>query len=625
MRILIQLILFFLPFVSVSAQYYSIYFDKPTEYEVVRGKAEIIAGKGKKGSPALRLSSNTKVLIPVKIEPNSQYRIAIWLRTTSGSENISLSIGDLGKWGISLSSALPNWSKAQDQFCVGNKSTITLEVEYPASATDAYGWIDDIKIQRLGEYEEKKNIHGIPPIGKRKIRTEFGLEMQPDEKMQWMLDAKLGMFIHWGPYAGPARGEWYMERSGVRPEKYRKICFPGTSDVSFDASKFNPDEWIDLAKKAGMRYATMTTMHHDGYALFESHHYNAFTSMQTHGRDFVKEFVMACRRGGLKVGLYKTLINWRYPGYFDVNGGDMTPNSFKWQGDKQNKENARIMKDELYYQVKELMTNYGKIDQLYWDGAWVSMRGHDPDGVPFWESGKYLSDDNQWPIDPENIVRENGTGKPLGLMGMVRQLQPDLVVNPRSGWHGDYLSEEGGGPVKGPVRTDVVEKNFAIHSNWGYSESAEDTARIMPLQKIKRICADCMVRNMCFLMNVGPDRFGVIPKGLRQRFLEFGSWVNTISEAIYGTRGGPWDPEDGQYGFTYNDNKIYIYFLGGYTDSQFDLPELNKGMKVVSVRYLASKKPVQYNQKGVKVKLQGLQLPKDDITVLELQLNKSVY
>ena len=181
----------------------------------------------------------------------------------------------------------------------------------------------------------------------------------------------------------------------------------------------------------GARYATLTTMHHDGYALFESHYMNAFTSKQTHNRDFVREFVDACHEDGLRVGLYKTLINWRYPGYYDVTGTDCKKNSFGYTTAAWHKENARQMKEELYCQTKELLTNYGKIDILFWDGGWIAQKPSDREGARVWESYKYLTTENPWPVNPLFQVKETSTGRPLGLIGMCRQLQPDILMGRR--------------------------------------------------------------------------------------------------------------------------------------------------------------------------------------------------
>ncbi len=137
----------------------------------------------------------------------------------------------------------------------------------------------------------------------------------------------------------------------------------------------------------------------------------------------------------------------------------------------------------------------------------------------------------------------------------------------------------GNGDVKGGIRGGVVEKCMSLAPWWGYNKKMEDPGCIMPLKRVKRVFADCLVRNMCLLLNVGPDRHGNMPPPVERRMREFGEWVNATSEAIYGTRGGPWEPVEGQYGFCWRDNMVYLYLLGEYTDDSFVLPPLDKGMK----------------------------------------------
>ena len=465
---------------------------------------------------------------------------------------------------------------------------------------------------------------GLPDTPEREIKTDRDIKMQSNEKMQWMMDDKLGMFIHWGLYSGPAKGEWYMENSGIHPDEYRKLAYPESGNQYFDAKDFDADKWAALAKKVGMRYMNMVTEHHDGYALFESKYMNAFTSKQTHNRDFVKEYIAACRKEQLRVGLYKSLINWRFPGYYDVYGTNCVPNKFGYSTSLSHKENARLMKEELYCQVKELMTNYGKIDQLFWDGGWLGQKGSDADAAFFWEPGKYLSDTSQWQVNPYFRDIDSATGKPLGLMGIVRKYQPDLVANPRSGWIGDYTCEEGSGAVKGNIRSGVVEKCMTLTSGWGYTSTMEDPGQIASLKSIKRVLADCMVRNMNFLINVGPDRHGNIPPLIEKRLLEFGNWVNSTAVAIYGTRGGPWQPVDGQYGFCYKDNKIYIYFLGGYTSNTFVLPGVSKGMKVKDAYNVFTNQKIKTTQKGQEIMINNLKPVSGDITIIAVEFNKNV-
>lgn len=621
---LLSVLLLLMP-ITISAQNDISYtFNNGTQqWNVKKGTVEIAVQGAYKGK-ALKLKPNTAVGFKIPVLPSSSYKLTAWMRTESGADDMTMQIGKLGKNNISVTTALATWTKFERVFNVSSDQTSAeLEFIFGNSQGNTSAWVDEINIQRTGDYKEIAYT-GIPEAPKREIKSDLGLEMQPDDKMQWMLDDKLGMFIHWGLYAGPAKGEWYMENNGIRPEEYRKLAYPESGDCYFDAKDFDPEKWVNLAKKMGARYMNMTTQHHDGYALFESKYMNAFTSKQTHNRDFVKEYIDACRKAGLKVGIYKTLINWRYPGYYDVTGTDCKPNKFGYTTDPSHKENARLMKEELYCQTKELVTKYGKIDQLFWDGGWLGQQGSDADGAYFWESGKYMSQDNQWPVNSYFRDIEEGTGKALGLMGMVRKYQPDIVTNIRCGWIGDYTNEEGGGAVKGEIRNGVVEKCFTLAPGWGYTTMMEDPARIMPLKDIKRIFADCMVRNMCFLINVGPDRHGNVPKLIEQRLLEFGNWVNITGEAIFGTRGGPWQPVDGQYGFCYKENVVYVYFLGDYSADSFVMPPIDAGMKVVKAYNILTKKKISTSQKGKNITLKGIKPVSNDLTVIAVVLNKNI-
>jgi alpha-L-fucosidase len=160
----------------------------------------------------------------------------------------------------------------------------------------------------------------------REPQTDMGIRQQDDATMQWFSDAKFGMFIHWGLYAVPAKGEWYMDQAAIPAETYRKYAFDQGDGVFFDANDFDPAAWAQLAKDAGMKYMCLTARYHDGFALFDSQFTNAFTSVQTLHRDLFVEYVRACRAAGLRVGMYYSPINWRYPGYFDVTGTNCAKN-----------------------------------------------------------------------------------------------------------------------------------------------------------------------------------------------------------------------------------------------------------------------------------------------------------
>lgn len=606
---------------ALCAKAQRITFDGEQEnWKVVRGNAKLVASPNVHGK-ALLLQPGTLVSIPVKLTPKSVYKVSAWLRTANGETSVTLQSNDFGNE-FSLTSAKPNWTKVEQTVKIASvKSSPSVQVVFDGASQ---AWVDDISIERVGDYQAHQ-VTGFLPKPHRTLVTDHGVTQQSDEKMKWMHDAKIGMFIHWGLYAGPAVGEWCMENKGMSADEYRKLAYPQSGEQYFDAKDYDANKWMEVARSMGAKYTVLTTMHHDGFALYDSKYMNAFTSKQTLNRDLVREYVEACRKAGMRVGLYRTLINWRYPGYYDINGTDCKPNKFGYTTAAWHKENARQMKEELYCDTKNLMTNYGKIDVLFWDGGWIAQQGSDKDAAPFWESYQYVSSENPWQVNPCFLDKDKATGKYLGLIGMVRKYQPDIVMNPRSGWIGDYTCDEGGGAIRGEIRTQLQEKCISLGRTWGYNPQTEHINSMISLDKLKRFLADCMVRNMNFLINVGPDRHGHIPAAEAELLGQFGSWVNTISDAVYGTSAGPWQPVDDQYGFCYKGNKIYVYFLGGYTGTSLTLPPVNKGYKVKKAYVLDTKQKVKTLQKGTNITLQNIAPNlQGKITVIALEMNKEI-
>jgi alpha-L-fucosidase len=424
----------------------------------------------------------------------------------------------------------------------------------------------------------------------REPQTDMGIRQQDDAAMQWFSDAKFGMFIHWGLYAVPARGEWYMEQSAIPIDTYRKYAFDQGDGVYFDARDYHPAEWVRLAKDAGMKYMCLTARHHDGFALFNSRSTNAFTSVQTLHRDLFGEYVKACRAAGLRVGLYFSPIDWRYPGYYDPTGTNCARNSWGYQTAVWHRENADVMKNEVYEEVRTLFRNYGKIDYLFWDGGWLAQQGSDRDAAFFWEPGKYRDPQNAWPVTPKNSV-DDRTGRPLGLMGIARKYSPAVICNSRSGWLGDFDSAEGGAETRGPVRADPWEKCLNLNqTTWGYSTRQN----LMTETQLTRYLVDAVVRNGNLLLNVGPDRHGKIPDTHAALLRQFGAWLRVVGDSIYGTRGGPWNPVDGQYGFTYKPGKYFIHILPGYHGTEITTPPVPK--KVTGCFDLFTRKALAYAQ-----------------------------
>src|SRR5699024_9721761 len=210
-----------------------------------------------------------------------------------------------------------------------------------------------------------------------------------NRRMEWYLDARFGMFIHWGLYSIAAREEWLRSTEEITKEDYMKYF------EEFDPCDYDPKAWARAAKEAGMKYVVLTAKHHDGFCLFDSQ-YTEFKSTNTKlGRDIVKDFVEAVREEGLKVGLYFTLLDWYhddYPHYGDRH--HPMRNNPAYKNDGRNFDNYLTY---MHNQIREICTNYGKIDLLWFDFSYDDMRGE------------------KW--------------KATELMNMVRSLQPDVIID----------------------------------------------------------------------------------------------------------------------------------------------------------------------------------------------------
>ena len=418
----------------------------------------------------------------------------------------------------------------------------------------------------------------VDPATMPAVADPRALKLSPTD-VKWWQDAKFGMFIHWGLYAIPAQGEWYMNDKKVPAAEYRKLS------EQFNPQHYDPTTWVETAKVAGMKYMVLTARHHDGFAMWDSpssyDHFDAVHSAAK--RDLIAPYVKAARTGGMRVGLYYSPMDWRFPGYFDPKG---LP------------ENAALMKKQTWDQVEELLKNYGHIDILWYDGAWLAMKGTDADAGPFWESDK--------------------------LAQMARTYQPKVVISPRSGWVGDFGTDEGGAAVIGPIKKEPWEKCLNLNeTSWGYNTRQ----RLMSRDRALNMLINAVVRGGNMLLNVGPDKDGVIPEAHVARLKEIGDWLGKYGESIYGTRPGPFQPVDRQYGSTYRGKTIYVHVLrwtpatAATTAEQPDtlvLPALKQ--KITGARVLTSDGRATFAQSDKEVRLQ-LPAEKHDVldTILALE------
>ena len=356
------------------------------------------------------------------------------------------------------------------------------------------------------------------------------------DRMKWFEEARFGMFIHWGVYAAAGRGEWVRSDERMPEETYRQYA------DSFHPDRFDPDLWAELAYEAGMRYAVMTAKHHDGFCMFATNttDYNA---MVYNGRDYVREFLDAFRRKGLKAGLYYSLIDWHHPDY--PHFGDRY---HPMRDDPASMARGRDFNTYLAYmheQVRELCTDYGKLDILWLDFSYDDMTAEK------WQG--------------EKLVR------------MIRNLQPDVILNNRlegsgevfgslvsgtpSACAGDFVSPEQIIPPAGI--TDRYGKHvpweacITMNGSWGYRK---DDHRFKSPRTIVRKLVECVSKGGNMLLNVGPDARGEIPEEEKDILHHIAEWMKVNGESVTGcTYAGMEKPEYGR--ITANGNDLYYHIF----------------------------------------------------------------
>lgn len=396
----------------------------------------------------------------------------------------------------------------------------------------------------------------------------------PPEKKQWWRDAKIGMFIHWGLYSILGRGEWVRHNEHIPEDEYAKLA------DQFTGEQCDMNEWAQLAEDMGAKYMVMVARHHDGFALWDSPgSYKGFTSMNTAShRDFIREYTDACRAHKLRVGIYYSNMDWRFPGYFDPKG---LP------------ESAQAMKKQAYDQVRELCGNYGKVDILWYDGSWLNHSGSDTTAAWLWE--------------------------PVELNKAARKYNPDLLINPRSGWEGDFYCDEGSHEIHGKIIPVPWEKNMCICSGASWGWMADDPPS--DLDWLIRMVVDVITRDGNILLNVAPDGQGRIPENVQERVRELGHWIQENGESIYGTRGGPVEPVDKVYGTTCKGDTIYLHIQDTEAFAGCSVPLLQ--YRIMSCTY--KDQPVDYEQdeQGLRVHLPEAVGHEAD-TILKLKTDRPV-
>ncbi len=377
-------------------------------------------------------------------------------------------------------------------------------------------------------------------------------------RMRWWREAGFGMFIHWGLYSVLGRHEWVMENEGAPVAEYALL-----------AKQFNPKpnaarEWAKLARRAGQKYMVMTTKHHEGFCMFDTRTTGFCATKQAAGRDLVKEYVDAARAEGLRVGFYYSLMDWRHP------------------------DGARCAEDEaarkrfveyIHTHIRELMTNYGKIDVLWYDVAWpLDARG--------WESEK--------------------------MNEMVFRLQPEIIVNNRNKLPGDFSTPEQRIQAEDGGR--AWESCMTMNGSWGYHRSDDDWKT--PKTIIRNLIS-CARDGGNYLLNIGPRPDGSIPGESVRILSAVGQWMDKNGQSIYTT--DRCQPRHSDYAsFTRKGNRLYahVYFWPGSTVAIAGLRTRAK-----SATLLATGRNVEFTQDEFRLRLTGLpeKAPDDPVTTIAVE------
>lgn len=431
---------------------------------------------------------------------------------------------------------------------------------------------------------------------------------QKAQRMQWWTNARFGMFIHWGIYALPARHEWIKSIEQISDEAYQNYF------DFFDPDLYDPNAWAKKAKAAGMKYVVLTAKHHDGFCLFDSKYTDYKSTNTAAKRDLVKEFVEAFRAEGIKIGFYYSLIDWHHP--------DFTVDRFHPQRPQNLSDSAfaRLNKGRdmdkyrsyLFNQVKELLTNYGKIDILWVDFTYPVQHG---------KTSKV------W--DAVNLVK------------LIRKLQPDILLDNRLGLGSyadgqDFLTPEQ--PSAGELaqyKGQFWETCQTFSGSWGYNRDEQSW-------KSQKELLEILITSVSYggniLLNVGPTARGEFDLRANQALDSIGYWMHANSKSIYNCTTapdefqfdkGPKVPNSeavmaslSKLKLTFNaaTRRIYVHLFDYPATGRLTLPGY-KG-KVKYAQFLHDNSEIKMNELGEKLLLSlPEKKPSYEVPVIELVLH----
>lgn len=367
-------------------------------------------------------------------------------------------------------------------------------------------------------------------------------------RMKWWHEAKFGMFIHWGLYSTLGRHEWAMEQEGIPVAEYEKLAW------NFKPKPNAARDWARLAKQAGMKYMVMTSKHHEGFCNFDTKTTNYNAVKTGPGRDLVKEYLDAARGEGLRAGLYFSLMDWHHP-----DGARC----------KTDESARRRFVDYVHAQARELCTNYGKLDVLWYDVNW-------PLSADGWESVK--------------------------LNKMVRGLQPDIILNNRSGIPEDFDTPEQHIQASKGRNWEAC---MTLNDSWGFNKG--DDSWKSPKTVIRNLVT-CVRDGGNYLLNIGPMADGSIPPESTRILSEVGQWMERNGAAVIGSE--PCQPRSSEIATFTRKGKTLHAHVCYWPGEAVSIGGLQT--KVLSAKYLATGESVKFDQDDFRVRLTGLPVEAPD-------------
>lgn len=402
------------------------------------------------------------------------------------------------------------------------------------------------------------------------------------ETRKWFEEARFGLFIHWGVYSTLGDGEWVMNNQRIPVSTYEKL--PGF----FNPVAFDPKEWVQMVKDAGMKYITITSKHHDGFAMYDSKVSDYDVVDRTpYKKDILKMLADECHAQGIKLFFYHSQLDWHHPDYF--------PRGNTGQGYTGRPESGDFFRylDYMDAQLVELLTNYGPIAGIWFDGMWDKK-------------------DADWRLEKTyKLIHDT---RPAALVGSNHHRPPyegedfQMFEKDLPGHNTTGFSDE---QKVGSLPKETCE---TINNSWGFNlQDARNKSRKDLIQYLVKSAG----YGANFLLNVGPMPNGKIQPEHTALLKQMGDWMRINGETIYGTQGGPLSARD--WGVTtQKGNKIYVHILK-WQDESLTMPKLPK--KVVSAKLFSDKSPVKFQENEYGVSIQVPKSKMDEIdTIVELEV-----